>query len=294
VTAALRRFYAEEIEAVANLSSQALVEALASVPREDFLAPGPWSVLSDASAAMSGDLRTRTTPDADPKRVYHNIAIAIDPSRLLFNGQPGTVAAWLDALALGRGQRVLHIGCGLGYYTALIAHVVGPDGRVIAFEVDEALASAARRNLARMPWVTVRHGDSSGPLDAAFDAILVNAGVTHPLDTWLEAIAPGGRMILPLTATMPVMMSGAGSSIGKGLVLGITNDGAAGSAVRVIGFVAIYSAVGLRDDEKNARLGKALTAGPAGWQRIARLRRDAHEPASSCWLHDTTWCLSTV
>ena len=289
--AALRRFYAEEIEAVANLSSQALVDALASVPREDFLGAGPWAVLSDASAAMSGDLRTRTTPDADPKRVYHNIGIAIDPSRLLFNGQPGTVATWLDALALARGHRVLHVGCGLGYYTALIAHVVGSDGRVMAFEVDEALASDARRNLARMSWVTVRHDDSSGPLDATFDAILVNAGMTHPLDTWLDALVPGGRMILPLTATMP---ASAGSPLGKGLVLAITNGDAAGWTARVVGFVAIYSAVGLRDDEKNARLGKALTAGPPAWQRIARLRRDAHEPASSCWLHDTTWCLSTV
>jgi len=294
VIAALRRFYAEEIEAVANLSSQAIVEALASVPREDFLAPGPWSVLSDASAAMSGDLRTRTTPDADPKRVYHNIAIAIDLSRMLFNGQPGTVAAWLDALALDRGQRVLHIGCGLGYYTALIAHVVGAGGRVVAFDVDETLASDARRNLAGMPWVTVRHGDASQPLDGTFDAILVNAGVTHPLDPWLDALTTGGRMILPLTATMPPSVPGQSSTIGKGLVLLVHDDGAAGSAVRVIGFVAIYSAVGVRDDEKNARLGKALTAGPAAWQRIARLRRDPHEPASSCWLHDTTWCLSTV
>ena len=62
----------------------------------------------------------------------------------------------IDALELGRGARVLHVGCGLGYYTAVMAHCTGPAGRVLAFEADEALAGAARRNLASMSWVEVR------------------------------------------------------------------------------------------------------------------------------------------
>jgi protein-L-isoaspartate O-methyltransferase len=67
------------------------------------------------------------------------------------------------------------------------------------FEVDEALAVEARRNVAPFPSIEVRHGHGSAVIDEAFDAILVNAGVTHPLDVWLDALAPGGRMILPLT-----------------------------------------------------------------------------------------------
>jgi protein-L-isoaspartate(D-aspartate) O-methyltransferase len=299
-----RRFFAEEIEAVAKLRSPALVDAFAAVPRERFLAPGPWTVLSDGGESfMTGaGVRTRVTSDADPARVYHNIAVAIDPARQLFNGQPGTLGVWLDTLELARGGRVLHVGCGLGYYTAVIAECVGPAGRVVAYEVDAALAAEARRNLASWSWVDARHGDASAPLDGPsdgpFDAILVNAGVTHPLDSWLDALAPGGRMMLPLTTSMPAM----GSTLGKGLVLLITND--AGSppplvsaprsamSARVVTVVAVYSAVGVRDPGMNERVGKAMMAGPAQWQAVKRLRRDAHEPSSGCWVHGATCCVS--
>src|SRR5262245_20602351 len=150
-----RRFYAEEIEAVAKLRSAALVDALATVPRERFLRPGPWTVLADTDLASLGigPARHRETPDADPARVYHNIAIAIDPSRQLFNGQPSALAPWIDALELTPGARVLHVGAGLGYYTAVMGHCVGSDGRVVAYEADETLARDAAANLDDMPWI---------------------------------------------------------------------------------------------------------------------------------------------
>jgi protein-L-isoaspartate(D-aspartate) O-methyltransferase len=285
-----RRFFAEEIEAVCKLRSAALVDAFATVARERFLRRGPWTVLADSDVLAGSGVQTRLTTDADPARVYHNIVVAIDPARQLFNGQPGTIAVWLDALDLTPGARVLHVGCGLGYYTAVIAHCVGPAGRVVAFEVDEPLATEARENLAAWPWVDVRCGDASQPLAETFDAILVNAGVTHPLDGWLDALAPGGRTILPLTGTMAAM----GPNIGKGLVLRLTKHESGDFVARVFSFVAIYSALGVRDPGMNDKLGKAMMGGPAQWQAITRLRRDPHEPATSCWLHGATSCLSTA
>lgn len=287
-----RRFFAEELEAVCNFRSPGLADAFAAVPREQFLRSGPWTVLGDSGDGfmMGGPPRTRTTADADPSRVYHNIAIAIDPARQLFNGQPGTLAVWLDVLGLAPGARVLHVGCGLGYYTAVMAHCVGPSGRVVTYDVDESLASDARRNLASLEWVDVRHGDASDPLGETFDAILVNAGVTHPLDTWLDALAPDGRMLLPLTGTMPAMAP----TIGKGLAWLLTKQTAAELSARAVGMVAIYSAVALRDDEVNARLGKAMMGGPMQWNAVKRMRRDPHEPSTSCWLHGPTWCWSTA
>jgi protein-L-isoaspartate(D-aspartate) O-methyltransferase len=282
-----RRFFAEEIEAVARLRSAALVDALAAVPRERFLPPGPWTVLADADFAGAGPLKTRQTPDADPARVYHNIGIAIDPSRQLFNGQPATLAPWIDALELAPGARVLHIGAGLGYYTAVMAHCVGSSGQVLALEADGDLAAAARANLAEMPWVTVQHADATAALDGGFDAVLVNAGVTHPLAAWLDALAPGGRMILPLTASMPPM-----GPIGKGFVF-LLQPADDRLAARLTGFVAIYSAVGIRDEFVNGQLGKAMLAGPQKAQAVTRLRRDAHDPALSCWLHTPGCCLSS-
>jgi protein-L-isoaspartate(D-aspartate) O-methyltransferase len=282
-----RRFFAEEIEAVCRLRSPRLVEAFASVPREAFLRPGPWTVLSDADvgAGMPG---YRQTADADPARVNHNIAVAIDPGRQLFNGQPGTIALWLDALDIAPGARVLHIGCGLGYYTAVAAHCAGARGRVVAIEADPQLAAEARRNLAAMPWVDVRHGDATQSFDERFDAVVVNAGVTHPLANWLDALAPSGRMIVPITSTMIPM-----GNVGKGLVLLVTDDGGAGLAARVVSVVAIYSAVGIRDDDLNQRAAAAMMAGPQKWSAVKRLRRDAHEASPSCWLHGCGVCFST-
>jgi protein-L-isoaspartate(D-aspartate) O-methyltransferase len=286
-----RRFFAEELEAVCKLRTPALVDAFARVPRDQFLPPGPWTVLSDGgeSYMMGAALRTRLTPDADPARVHHNIAVAIDAERQLFNGQPGTLGGWIDALELAPGARVLHVGSGLGYYTAVMGECAGSAGRVLAFEVDETLASEATRRLASRPWIEVRHGDASEPLRETFDAILVNAGVTHPLDNWLDALAPGGRLMVPLTATMPAV----GSRLGKGLVFLLTRDESGAFAARVITVVAVYSALGVRDPELNDRLGKALAAGPARWMAVTRLRRDLHEPDETCWLHGRV-CVSTM
>ena len=282
-----RRFFAEEVEAVAKLRSASLVDALATVPRERYLPSGPWTVLADADFALGGG-KTRVTADADPARVYHNITVAIDPARQLFNGQPSTLGGWIDMLDLAPGQRVLHLGCGLGYYTALMAHCVGETGRVIAIEADPALAEVARANLSTTPWVEVRAADGRDVGPETFDAIVINAGVTHPLPSWLDALAPGGRMILPLTAAIPAM-----GNISKGPVVLVTHETGGVFSARIAGFVAIYSAVGIRDDGLNARLGQAMAAGMQKIGSLTRLRRDAHEPAETCWLHDDTFCLSS-
>jgi protein-L-isoaspartate(D-aspartate) O-methyltransferase len=274
-----RRCFAEEIEAVAHLRTRALCEALATVPREAFLPPGPWLVRGE------GDMRgAHTTPDADPRHVYHNCSIAIDATRQLFNGAPSVVAALVDALELEQGQGVLHVGAGLGYYSAVMAEMVGPEGHVTAVEVDAALAEQARRNLVGMPWVEVVRGNAAAPLTRAYDAILINAGVTHPLDVWLDALAPGGRLVLPLTATMSAM-----GTVGKGLTILVTRS-AEGLEARPLGLVAIYSAVDIRDEQLNQRIGQALMRGVS--PRLKRLRRDPHEPGPSCWMHGPTSCFA--
>jgi hypothetical protein len=104
--AAQRRYLAEELETVCGLRTSALVEAFAAVPREDFLPRGPWMIRSETDY-LSGV--ARRTPDDD-------------------------LAMCIDRLALSPGQRVLHIGCGLGYYSALIARCVGLAGHVVAVE----------------------------------------------------------------------------------------------------------------------------------------------------------------
>jgi protein-L-isoaspartate(D-aspartate) O-methyltransferase len=276
-----RQFYAEEIAAVANLRTPALVEALATVPRERFLPPGPWQVVGEGSVVAAA----RQTPDDDPRHVYHNYSIGIVPERQLFNGAPALVAGMIDMLQLEAGQRVLHVGAGLGYYSSLIAHVVGPGGQVLADEVDEALADRARANVASMPWIEVRSGAAAGAAAGRFDAILVNTGVTHPQEWWLDALVQGGRMIVPLTAGIAAM-----GPIGKGVMTLVTRRGDEAFDARVLTFVAIYSAIGLRDEALNDQLGEALMRMP--FPRLKRVRRDPHDRMADCWLHGSGFCLS--
>jgi protein-L-isoaspartate(D-aspartate) O-methyltransferase len=278
-----RRFFAEEIETVAGLRSQRLVEALASVPRESFLRPGPWLIMGGT------DLLTgpRPTADDDPRRLCHNVAIVIDRERHLFNGHPSTLAQWIDALDPAPGGRILHLGCGLGYYTALLADCVGPGGRVLALDIDEGLAAEARANLRTRPWVDVRTGDGTAPLGESFDGMLINAGVTHPLDGWLDALAPGGRMVLSLTFTLD-----ASTTIGKGLTVVVSRNAEGGLDARTMNVVAIFSAVGIRDPALNQSVLQAFQRTPL--PSLRRLRRDRHEPEASCWLHGGAFCLATA
>jgi protein-L-isoaspartate(D-aspartate) O-methyltransferase len=282
---ARRRFYAEEVWMLAGLRTPALVEALATIPRERFLPPGPWTFRSEADL---GGGAARQTPDADPRHVCHNVAIAIDTARNLYNGNPSLIGMAIDAASLAPGSRALHIGAGTGYYTALMGACVGESGRVLALEADDSLAARAKANLASMPWIDVRHGDGTSPFAEVFDGILVNAGVTHPPDAWLDALAAGGRMILPLTASMGPM-----GNIGKGLLILLTRtDDPASLAARVMTFVAIFNAVGARDETYNADLAKALQKMP--FPQLKHLRRDTHDRAETCWFHAPAFCLTTV
>jgi protein-L-isoaspartate(D-aspartate) O-methyltransferase len=275
----LRGYYAEELRAVANLQSEALLRAFAKVPREHFLGPGPWQVKSPGFEGYW------TTKDADPKQLYHNILVAIDPSRLLNNGHPSFLASLIDRLEVKPGDHVVHVGCGTGYYTAIMAEVVGREGHVTAIEVDSELASRARDNLNDFPNVEVIEGDG-GEIDAGpSDAILINAGATHPRSVWLDSLRIGGRLLVPLTVTEET------DDGGGGRVLKVTRQPEGFTACFISG-VGIFSCVGGRDAELNQRLKEAFDRDD--WKSVQSLRREPHEPADNCWLHANNFCLSRL
>jgi protein-L-isoaspartate(D-aspartate) O-methyltransferase len=283
--AKIRRRYAEDIRAASRLRSAALVRAFAVVPRERFLGPGPWQILGAEPSLWRGLPRStpggyRMTPDSDPKHLYQNVLVAIDPSRRLNNGLPSGIAFWLDALDLHAGDDALHVGCGTGYYTAIMAEVVGPDGRVIGVEIDAGLAPRARENLAYLGNVEVLHGDGGEGTGASFDAIFINAGASYPRDVWLDSLKPGGRLILPLT-----------TDEGKGGMLKVER-GEGGYAARFLSTVSVFPCVGSRDAESSLRLSRALAGGRP--KSVQSLRRGGHEADGTCWLHGRGFCLSTL
>src|SRR5260370_28571769 len=85
----------------------------------------------------------------DPRDVYHNVVISLDRAKDINNGQPGSLARWIEALALKPGERVYHLGGGVGYYTAIMAAVVGPQRRGVGFGLPPGLAARGQENFAR-------------------------------------------------------------------------------------------------------------------------------------------------
>jgi protein-L-isoaspartate(D-aspartate) O-methyltransferase len=225
-----------------------------------------------------------TTPDSDPCRLYDNVLVAMDASRHLNNGEPAALARWLDCLELAPGDRFLHIGCGVGYYTAIAAEAVSPGGSALGVEIDPRLADRARRNLERWKNVTVLAG-AAPPRNEAFDAILVNAGATAPAPDWLDALRVGGRLLLPLTVGAP------GQNLGAGHMLLVTRH-PRGHAARFVSPVGIFHCSGARTDDGNQLLSRSYQGG--GADAVRSLRRDAHEPDPQCWLHARSFCLSRL
>ena len=269
-----RQRYAEQLRDLVDIEHPELVRAFASVPREAFLGPGPWQLIDDRRMA------TETTPDTDPCRLYRNVLVAIDPERRLNNGSPALWARLFDGVDVRPGERVVHVGAGTGYYTAVLAELAGSEGSVIGIEIDPALADRARRSLAPWPWANVVCGDGTVVDPGAADVIVVNAGATHPVPIWLERLADGGRMLLPLTVDAPVH--------GFGGVLQVERR-ARGLDARFVCPVGIFPCTGARDPERNELLSKAYST---GFGPVASLRTEPHEPDESCWMHSAGFCLS--
>src|SRR5262249_38039055 len=144
---------------------------------------------------------------------------------------------------------VLHIGCGTGYYSAVLAEIVGTGGQVTAVEIDEQLASRARAALGGWPQVTVCHADGSAVSMESIDVVVVSAGATHPLPAWLDAMAEGGRLVAPLTTERR-----------GGFSLLVVREGQR-YAARSLGWIGIFPCAGGRDSLMEAELASALGRG---------------------------------
>lgn len=271
--ATIRGWFAEDLRLrTPILRNMAVADAFAAVPRERFLGPGPWRLMPDRRPDQ-----TFTTPDDAPHWLYHDVLVSIDPERRLNNGVPSFWAHNLDHADLQRGARVLQVGAGTGYYSALLGEIVGPRGRVTAVEYDAKLAARARANVAPWPQVEVVAGDGRAHDAGDVDAIVVFAGSTHPAPLWLDRLADGGRLVMPLT-----------SENWWGFVLRAVRRCDAFDASS-IGWVGIFPCAGGRDDEAGKRLADILSGyrGPGNDLPIRALRRGEPraEDIERVWYH---------
>ena len=136
----IRAAYAKQVLAAASVDDARLAQAFAAIPREDFVGPGPWLVIRWLRDYVP-------TPDDDPVYLYTDDLVALVPERRVNNGQPSLHAHLIHRALPTVGEHVVHVGTGTGYYTAILAHLVGPSGRVTGIEYDGSLAARARANL---------------------------------------------------------------------------------------------------------------------------------------------------
>ncbi|NYF50322.1 protein-L-isoaspartate O-methyltransferase family protein [Tunturiibacter gelidoferens] len=275
----LRRFYSEELRIVAGLESPDLVSAFARVPRERYLGAPPWKFSSGTSVKHSSYRTTSSVCD-----VYHDVFVALESKKFLNNGQPSIIARLIAALKLSPGKRAFHCGCGTGYYTAIMAEVVGSRGSVVAAEIDSTLAEIAVTNLMDYDHVKVLNRDGADVDPVPCDAILINAGVTHPHPAWLDCLSEGGVLVLPLSV-------GRQLSVNDAMVLGITRRHNQ-FAAEILSIITIYSSPSMRDPILQSMLNDSFES--HAMLRLKSVRKDHHDRTDTCIVHAPGFCLSAV
>lgn len=161
--------------------TDAVAAAFAAVPRAGFLRP------------------------ADGDRAAYDGPIPIGHGQT--NSQPRTVAAMLRLLDVRAGQRVLDVGAGSGWTTALLARLVGPSGQVEGVELEPDLVDFGRSNLARTQqgWARISAaapGVLGDPAGAPWDRILVSAQPAHLPQALVDQLRPDGIMVIPVAGVM--------------------------------------------------------------------------------------------
>jgi protein-L-isoaspartate(D-aspartate) O-methyltransferase len=308
----IRAAYAKQILAAAQVADNGRLEAaLTATRREDFLGAGPWSILRWG--------RYVTTPDADPVYLYTDNLVGILLEREINNGQPSLHANLIHHASPAIGEHVVHVGTGTGYYTAILANLVGPSGRVTGIEYEPELAARAKTNFAAYPNVDIVEGDGALVSFDTADVIYVNAGCTRPAESWLDRLADAGRLILPMTSdqgdrTPRPTFRGVGRYVYKRVRTFLARRDRVGSGAnaleqmastgavfrierrgndylaRWISAVAIFPCTGNRDEMSERALAEAFAK--RGWDKVTRLYRNQEIPEDRCWVRGPGWCLA--
>src|ERR1700730_1597364 len=172
----------DELAAAGAVRSPTVEAALRAVPRHLFL------------------------PDVPLEEVYRDQAIVtkrVDGVGVSSSSQPAMMAIMLDQLDIRPGDRVLEIGAGTGYNAALLAHLVGPTGKVVTVDIDDDLVRGARAHLAAAGYSQVEVIKADGALgsggDSVYDRIILTVSSNDIAPAWRQQLAPDhGRLVMPL------------------------------------------------------------------------------------------------
>ena len=181
----LRAELVDELRSKGVVYSDAVADAFATVPRERFI-PDVMAERGLEAVYRDQAFVTKKDPRGMP---------------LSSSSQPALMARMLELLDLQPGLHVLEVGTGSGYNAALLAHLVGPRGRVTSIDVDSDLARLAGRALKDSGYrvaVHVGDGREGWKESAPYDRIIVTACADEIRRRWLEQLKDGGLLELPL------------------------------------------------------------------------------------------------
>jgi protein-L-isoaspartate(D-aspartate) O-methyltransferase len=287
--AIVRRAYAKQLLALVGVTDPWIEAAFTEVPRERYLGMGPWLSFNGIGTYVA-------TPTDDPIYVYTDRLFGLIPGKSLNNGQPSLHVALMAAAGVTPGQHVVHVGAGTGYYSAILAHIVGPTGRVTAIEFDAGLASRATMNLSGFANVRVIAGDAFTASFEPVDVIYMNASTSRIPTAWLDRLREGGNVILPMgtRAAFKSIEPGAMDLVrlarmaGQNVVFRIARRGDEFHVRTTVpgGFIPAEGG----DDAADAALAAAL--GKGGAKNVTRLYRTDDIPEARCWLKGEGWCLA--
>jgi protein-L-isoaspartate(D-aspartate) O-methyltransferase len=176
----------QDLQRQGVLRTPAIVQAFEAIDRRDFVTP------EMAEAA------------------YVDAALPLGLGQTI--SQPYTVAYMLELLQPHAGHKILDIGSGSGWSTALLAHIVGPSGKVIALEIIPELCDMGQRHVTTYNFIEkgivemhCQSGLEGYPPDAPYDRIIAAAAGDRVPQAWLEQTKVGGRIVTPIGSSIMLL-----------------------------------------------------------------------------------------
>lgn len=142
--------------------------------------------------------RESFVPQDQKQYAYANYPLPIPEGQTI--SQPLTIAVMTEALQPAKGQKILEVGAGSGYQAAILAEIVGADGKILTTERLPALVEFASKNLKKYKNVTVvNHDGSQGyEKEAPYDRIIVTASAPAVPEPLINQLKKNGRMVIPV------------------------------------------------------------------------------------------------
>lgn len=208
----LRTEFLDALAKTGTVSDPEWRTAFRDVPRDVFVPyffiqtpdqPG-WLLVERPGAEWLEEVHSTraliTQIDSDDDNVTRARTSRVNGTATSSSSAPTLMASMLEALDTHDGHRVLEVGTGTGYNTALLCHRLGA-ATVTSIDIDAGLVERARQRLATLgylPYLATTDGIQGCPDRAPFDRIIATVGLSELPDAWIEQTAPDAKILLPL------------------------------------------------------------------------------------------------